>query len=427
MSACRLFHALAFVFLLPGWGQTPSTGWRELLQHATQHNQELLAIQQEIGEARGAFRQAGLRPAPALEISGATGRPLLTKGEEQFGAAFSQTLEAGGKRSSRVAVASHEIALAEARYGEGLRQLRFQLRTRYAEYVSQAERLAIAEEVLRSWRQSLDLMTLRVEQGDAAVLERDLLRVELARTRAEQARIQGSLEEARLDLAVLATYDDPRQVPAPEAGPQTGPAISLEELRAGALAQRPDLRIANIIERQAEAGIDLAKAEGKPDWTLSAGYSRVYSRFDNQLGVDPTGGLATLRDRDDLLMAGISVPLFSRSRNQGNLEAASARHRGSRHRARALEKSIPLQVEAAWNQYTSAREAHQLLSEQVLGQSGNNLRVMQQAYELGHLHMLDVLNEQRRLYSIRMEAVDLRLRMMQALAALEFAYAGELQ
>ncbi len=433
MSTQRRAHAAAWRLLLPCFFLPPllsfaqTTGWSALKQYAMGHHQELLAIRQDIDEAQGALRQAGLRPAAQLGVTGTTGRALGTIGEEQFGASISKTLEAAGKRSGRIAVATEEVALRQAAFDEAVRNLRYQLRLHYAEYVSETNRLRIIDEVLRNWQDSLELMTVRVQQGDAAVLERDLLRVELARSRAEKARIEGALEQARLDLAVLAAYEDPRKVPAPDDAASSDPPLDLPETQRRALNLRPDLRAAMIVQRQAEAGVSLAKAEGKPDWALSAGYSRVYSRFDDQKGINPNNGsLMTLRDRDDLLTVGLEIPLFSGSRNRGNMESAVARQAGSQHRVKAMELSIPLQVEAAWNQFTSAKEAHQILTGEVLSQSENNIRILQQAYQLGHLQMLDVLNEQRRLYSMRVEAVDLQLRMMQAFASLEYAYAGEL-
>ncbi|MCW5964240.1 MAG: TolC family protein [Bryobacterales bacterium] len=421
-----LIAALVLGALLPCRAQGPPVGWRELYQHAAANDQRLMALQEEVSQARGVLRQAGLRPATEFSVSGATGRPLGTLGEEQFGAAVSRALEASGKRSGRLAVAEYGVALAEANYQEGLRQLRYALRLQYSLYGTATHRLQIAEEVMQSWQRSLDLVAQRVEQGDASSLERNLIRVELARAKAECARLRGTLEKTRVELALLSTYDDPRGIPDPEISVPELLDISLNELRSQALQQRPDLHYTALSERQAESGVSLAKAEGKPDWTLSAGYTNVYSRFDNQLGLDRAGGLATLRDRDDLLVLGVTVPILGARRNQGNLEAASARMRGAQHRSRALSRSIPLQVDAAWGQYTGARESYETLTNEVLVPASENLQVIRQAYELGHLEMLDLLNEQRRFYSLRMEAVDLQLSIGQAMAELEFALGGEL-
>ena len=429
MSTIRLTVGLAAAWLaVPGWAQTkPDSPPSALLAKAIENNRDLLAVRQRIDEARGLLRQAGVRPAPTLEASGTTGRPLGTVGEEQFGAGISQTLETAGKRPLRIRVAEKQLALAEAEYDERVRQLRFEVRARYAEYAAEGERLQIVERLQQAYRRSLELMRTRVEQGDAAALERDLLLVELSRTEAQRAVIAGRMQAARAELAKLAGLQDSRAVEPPVTGPLAEIRLELGELQKKSLAERPDLKAAELVRQQGEAQGSLAQAEGKADVTLSAGYNRVYSRFDEQLGLTPAGIPTTLRDRDDVLTVGVSIPLFGRSRNLGNIEVAVARMRGAQYRREFLERSIPLEVESAWVRYTSARQAHEMLDQTVLRQAGKNLEVIQSAYRLGQLRLLDVLNEQRRLLDTQLAAVDAKLEVQRGMADLERASGGELQ
>jgi cobalt-zinc-cadmium efflux system outer membrane protein len=77
--------------------------------------------------------------------------------------------------------------------------------------------------------------------------------------------------------------------------------------------------------------------------------------------------------------------------------------------------------------YTSARQAYQTLDQTVLRQAGKNLEVIQSAYRLGQLRLLDVLNEQRRLLDTQLAAVDAKLEVQRGMADLERASGGELQ
>ena len=47
----------------------------QLLEEALTNNREIAAIRQRIAEAKGLLRQAGVRPAPTLDASGASGQP----------------------------------------------------------------------------------------------------------------------------------------------------------------------------------------------------------------------------------------------------------------------------------------------------------------------------------------------------------------
>jgi cobalt-zinc-cadmium efflux system outer membrane protein len=425
----RLTVGLAAAWLaVPAWAQpSPGSAPSALLATAIENNRDLRAVRQRIDEARGLLRQAGIRPAPTLEVSGTTGRPLGTVGEEQFGAGISQTMETAGKRSKRMQIAEKQLALAQAEYDERVRLLRFEVRARYAEYAADAERLQIVERLQQAYRSSLELMKARVDQGDAAAIERDLLLVELSRTEAQQTAIAGRILSARVDLARLAGLQNAQAVDPPVIGPLAGLRLELAEIRQKSLARRPDLRAAEIIRQQGEAQGLLSQAEGKADVTLSAGYARVYSRFDGQLGFTPAGLPTTLRDRDDVLTVGVSIPLFARNRNLGNIEAALAMTRAAQYHREFLERSIPLEVESAWARFTSARQAYQTLDQTVLRQAGRNLEVIRAAYQLGHLRLLDVLNEERRLLDTQMAAVDAKLEVRRGLADLEKASGGELQ
>lgn len=429
MSTIQLFVGVAAACIaLPCWGQqTEAATANGLLAQAIQHNRELMAVKQRADEARGLLQQAGVRPAMTFEATGATGRPLGTKGEEQYGAGLSRTIETAGKRSLRIRAAEKQLALAEAEYGERVRQLRFEIRSRFAEMTGEAARLRTLDSLADTYRQSLDLMKVRVQQGDAAALERDLLAVELNRTSALRETVAGRLEVARADLARLTGLADPASVPVPaqEAVPRT--EFDLPELQRTALAGRADLRAAVALQEQGEAETELAKALGRADLTLSAGYTRVYSRFDDQFGLTPSGGLTQLRDRDDVLSVGVSVPLFGRNRNAGNVEASVARSRASRYRREFLERSIPIEVEGAWRRLSGSRSSFRLLDETVLKQSEKNLEIIRRAYQLGQLRLLDVLNEQRRLLDTQLAGIDARLDVMRALAELERATGGELQ
>ncbi len=83
-----------------------------------------------------------------------------------------------------------------------------------------------------------------------------------------------------------------------------------------------------------------------------------------------------------------------------------ARQRAAGLRRQHLEVTIPLEAEAAWRRYQAAKNVVGILSGGVLEQSRRNLSVIRQAYELGQLRLLDVLNEQRRLLEAELGFID---------------------
>jgi cobalt-zinc-cadmium efflux system outer membrane protein len=62
----------------------------------------------------------------------------------------------------------------------------------------------------------------------------------------------------------------------------------------------------------------------------------------------------------------------------------------------------------------------------VVGQSNKNLAVVREAYQLGQLRMMDVLNEQRRLTDSELTYLDARVEVARALGELERVTGGVL-
>ena len=101
-----------------------------------------------------------------------------------------------------------------------------------------------------------------------------------------------------------------------------------------------------VLASQSAAELELADALGRPDVSVSAQYSRRYSQFEDSLRTTGSGSPLLLQDRDNILTFGISIPLQTRRRNQGNVETAVARQTAAKLRRDHLELTIPIEVES---------------------------------------------------------------------------------
>ena len=175
----------------------------DLIRIAIERSRELGAARARVAETRGLLRQAGVRPAPALEVDGATGRALGSPGKEEFSAAYSHPLETGGKRDKRIRVAEKTVALAEADIAGRTLRLASEIKLRAIDALTQEQRLASFDSLIGTLQESLKLTEARVEQGDAAPLESRLLLVELNRTQAQRRTAEGTRQVALTDLRRL--------------------------------------------------------------------------------------------------------------------------------------------------------------------------------------------------------------------------------
>jgi cobalt-zinc-cadmium efflux system outer membrane protein len=398
---------------------------RDLVQLALERNRDLLAARQRVAEAHGLLRQAGVRLSPSVEIEAATGRPLGTQGEQEYSASYVQPIETAGKRGKRVAVGQAGVTLAEADVAERVRQLAFDVKRQIAEVqAAQAKSEALAR-LLTASEESSRLTRARVAEGDAAALEEQLLLTEVARVQAQRAtfggRVAGALIALRRVIGISSTE--------PLALALESPAdrdLALDDLKARAAIVRADLQAARAEEQRAIAESSLAHAEGVPDLTASARYTHRTSEFENLYGVTALGTPSLIFDRDNVVTVGLSIPVFASGRNQGNVDAAQARATAARLHREYLETSIPQEVEAAYQRWASARQTLALYRRGVVDQSEKNLGVMRQAYALGQLRMIDVLNEQRRLIDTELAYIDAQTELAEAAADLERAVGTDL-
>ena len=408
-------------------GSGPLSELDLLIQQALESNREILAAQQRVAEARSLLRQAGVRPVPTVEVNTASGKPFGTQGEEEYTVGYFHPIETGGKRPKRVLVAEKGLELAEAELAERSRQLVYDIKSRYIEAVANKRKVEAMDRIAAVNRDSYRLVEARVESGDAAPLERQLLFVELNRTQAERVSAAGQAEASEVDLWKAAAVGSRDPVMLPVSHRLNPVSTSIDELQRRALDKSPDLRAARALEAESKAELQLVEAQGRPDLTLSAQYARRYAQFEDPIRMTASGSPLLLQDRDNILTVGVSIPIQTRKRNLGNIEAAAARESAARLRRQHLERTIPLEVEAAWKRYQSAEKVVHVLSRGVLDEAERNLKIIRQAYNLGQLRLLDVLNEQGRLLETELSYVNAETELARSRAELERAVGGDVK
>ncbi len=380
-------ESLADIYFDPQQGVTAT----ELVRLALNSNAELAAARLNVDRARARLQQAGLRPNPTLELERQDG-VLNSPGEHATTVGVSVPLELGGKRGRRIDLAKAELEAAEAEIADRERRLTNTVRATFAEALAALRELEITDELHSLDTQAVQVVEARVNEGDAAPLERNLLQVELERLRARRALVVGKLQAALLRLQNLAGLPVSQSLRLREGlalVALAAPPGSLEAAVEIALRTRPDLRFARLEEEAAQAGLRLAKAQAVPDVTLSARYGTNQSSFD-------TTPIGPLSDRDRIFTVGVSVPLPLFNRNQGAKAEAAASITQAQRRREFVEQVVRVEVTSAWARYEAAQAATKTFEEGVLALSANNVRAVRGAYEVGAYRISEVLAEQRR-------------------------------
>lgn len=388
----------------------------ELVQRALAANGDLAAARLELEKGRVRLRQAGLRPNPTLQVEQTTGRLTGAAGERATGVGLSLPLEVSGQRQRRVELAQAELEATAALIADQERRVASEVRALYAEALTALRELGITEQLNEVDTQTAAFVQTRVNEGDTAPLELNLLRVEVERLRARRALLEGRVQAALLQLKARAGMppNEPLRLSEDLAVPVWQPPATVEAAVDIALRTRPDLRLARLTEQVAQAGFRLARAQAKPEVSASAGFSVVRSVFDET----PVG---VLRDKDKLLTFGVTISLPVFNRNQGPQREAALAITQAQQRRAFLEGVIRAEVQSAYARLTATRQALTTFAAGVINGSQENIRVIRAAYELGEFRISELLLEQRRLLDAQGEYTDALAEQYRARADLRAA------
>jgi len=370
---------------------------------ALQQEPGLRAFRSQIDVTRGLRAQAGLRPNPSL---------LFSQQQEPSGTDNQTRVELQWpldlfRKAGRIAVADREIEVAQHETTERERTLASHVRTAYGEVAAAVRTLSVTEQLAGATSRQLALISSRVEQGAAPLLDRDMLRVEVQRLEAERSLQIGAVERRLVELkrllgmpagAPLAIRTALEDLVREEVTPGTPAAPSLP-------VTRPDVLEAEARVRVADAQIDRAHREGRPDMTLFGMYMRTDAGFP-QRGFSPAGELEPIRGVFHYLSVGALVTLPVLNRNQGVVAAAEAERTGAAALVEAARLSAESEIAAARLRDRHARGALDAYSADAIRLARNNLDVVRQTYELGRGTLLDVLNEQRRYLDVERAYTD---------------------
>jgi cobalt-zinc-cadmium efflux system outer membrane protein len=151
--------------------------------------------------------------------------------------------------------------------------------------------------------------------------------------------------------------------------------VTLDELQAKALRNRPDLRAAVLSVTAANSQYALAKANGKQDPTISANYSHV-------------NGISTAT-------WAFSIPLAIFDRNQGNIAQTRIAIRQAEEQQKAASGQVLTDVKDAYEGLQESAKIVQLLKSKYLDAAQKSRDISEYAYRRGAIALLDFLDAER--------------------------------
>ncbi|ADI83673.2 TolC family protein [Geobacter sulfurreducens] len=415
----HLFLTAVILAPLGASGEVRTLTLPQAVEYALAHNGELKALRNEKDVARAGLERAVLLPNPTLELSADSGVMTGSPDETALSIGISQEFLTGGKRAKRRAVAEREAEAVHFQIADRERQLSLEVKSFFSELILAQKRRELAGRAVELNGKLLEITRERLAAGDIPELEVNLARVEVARS--EGRKIEAEREFAPL-LARLRTL---LGVPTGEeigfdGIPEQRPlSIPLDELIRLALENRPDLKVFQATSAQGEAAVELAEAERIPNVTLGLG-------FTHERSTDATGS-GDEKTRDNLLGVTLSIPLPLFDRNQAGIREARAVRQGADNRLEFARSSVPREIEGDYARLAAAEKTLMLYADGILPQLEDNLKLVQEAYRLGEVGILAVIEEQKKYIEVNDDYLVALADRQAALARLEASVGTDFQ
>ncbi len=364
-----LLRIVGYLILLPAMAcaDTQSRAGRDTvkldLQQAEvlfqQRNLRLLASKFDIDAAKAAVVQAKLWSNPNLSI----GQNIYNQNTRRWfdvtaagntDVQIQQLFLLAGKRGHLVRLAEIGSTVAEAGFEDLLRSLDHDLHLLLYDlyFLQQSEQFY--DESIPSVQKTVDATEVIYQQR--AVLLSEVLRLKslLFTLQNERLNIVNDINDKETELRVL-LGDSSKTYFLPEISQQALQGLQIDSLSEDstlkiALAERPDLKTAEMNLQSADANLALQQSLAIPDITIGGSWSRA-------------GGYIT---NYTALTMSVDLPLFNR--NQGNIEEAEAAKRSSILQRDETRRRIEKEVVTAYERVMATEKLYQATDKNFMSQ-----------------------------------------------------------
>ena len=343
-----------------------------------QQNLQLVAARYDIDTADAEKLTAKLRPNPQISFTAAD-IPLdfhrLFINPQTFDYGVSQTIELGGKRQKRIDATNADADVARAQFETTVWQLTNDLKRKFYTVLLAQALLNLSKENQRTFEETVTHTREVFQLGEISGLDLQRLEIEKFKFDTDLANSQRDYEVALRDLRV-SLGGDYRAMNIEAAGAidyYQPHDFSLADLRSKALTARPDLKVARLSERSADAAIRLQDAQKVPDITVGAGIEQV-----------AIGG--------STYNVGVSLPIPVTDRNQGERAKAHIQKMKAQNDQAAITNQIQGDVDKALAAYEIQKKRVELYRTGILTKVTDIQTLTEVSLKAGESSTLDLLD-----------------------------------
>ncbi|RGE45618.1 TolC family protein [Comamonas testosteroni] len=377
----------------------PKLSLGQLIETVLDHNPELRSVQQSSVTAQAAVVTAGALPNPKLEWSRGDNKARMASANPGAvnSMGISVPIEMPSVRSARVNAAEAGQRASVHQIAASRNALVAQVKLKAYEVVLRQAQVQAAHDAVKLLEQAHERVRVRVASGEAARYEIIKADAELINARQQEQSARLMVEQSQLTLNRLAAG----QLPA-----RFDLALSLQDpVRASQMQgidvqTHPELMQLQSEVEKAEAQKRGAKAGRWPGIELRYAQTREPDIRNNTIGVT------------------MQIPLFDQRR--GPMDEAASEEQRARLRLDGRKAELEQQMLQARKVLEMAQVRAKALGEGSVKEAEAALRVAEAAYRYGERGILDVLDAQRVLRTVRADLLEARYQMQSARIELDF-------
>lgn len=300
---------------------------------------------------------------------------------------LSSVIELGDKRHARMAVSSANQGLLLAQRQAASLDLLGELTQRFVTVLTLQQKMALAAQTVSMTEQALTLVTQRVQRGAAPEAEQLRAKVAFKQAQLQHGLLQIELDSSKLALVSLwgAEQADFNQVSGDLF--QLAQSPSFQTLYQQVLAT-PTVEVFAARQRLHDAELTLAQSQSDGDvrWQL--------------------GAMRSQESRDFGLVAGVSMPLFSKQRNQGAITAAQAESQAEQFEKETALLDLRARLYQAWQTHRYSSMAVKDMQRDILPVLEQALQQTEDAYRRGRYGYAEWISARQALQDAQLELVN---------------------
>jgi len=392
----------------PVIAQQKSLTLSEVVNLGRQHNLRLQARARDVASLESTWRASRLLFNPSVGLE--TGRGESYDGTVERtvrGISLSQQMENPFTRRARIHMAENEWRAAEAARRNLALDITYDITEHFLRILLLEERVELARRSLESFEQAHQLISRRLELGEATELEALKLEVEVMRARTELSQIEVEERLVRQHLDTLVGNSLPEDFEPAPMEPFRPLTVPEEVLLEQALNSHP---------RVERAEYEIARARDHLRATRSSPIP----------GPELTG---FLHDELDGRIQGIGIAFALPLWNMAGRETAAARTlaEGREYDLEALKLELISEISIRYSWLALTADTIELFEEGLLRQAEESLRIAETSYRAGEISLLAYLDARRTYFQILNDYQDALYAWYVNRAALERAVGEEIR